>query len=109
MFSILNNSKFVIYFLNFNFFSFMFVNILIEYINTPTFFFQQVQQFFDCIFNAVRDPKVRLNRSCICILTLWKTEIQIWVDMSRNSDFLHMSKNFVITYLKSVMVLFCKF
>lgn len=30
-------------------------------VNTPTFFFQQVQQFFDCIFNAVRDPKVRLN------------------------------------------------
>jgi FKBP12-rapamycin complex-associated protein len=27
--------------------------------NTPTFFFQQVQQFFDNIFNAIRDPKVR--------------------------------------------------
>nr|KAG5704724.1 hypothetical protein BaRGS_005180 [Batillaria attramentaria] len=26
-------------------------------VNTPTFFFQQVQQFFDCIFNAIRDPK----------------------------------------------------
>ena len=28
--------------------------------NAPTFFFQQVQQFFDCIFNAVRDPKVKM-------------------------------------------------
>jgi catalase len=32
-------------------------------VNTPTFFFQQVQQFFDCIFNAVRDPKVHAQHS----------------------------------------------
>lgn len=44
---------------------------------------------------------MRLKGSCICILTLWKTEIQIWVGMSRNSDFLHTSNNFdilVISY-----------
>ena len=28
---------------------------------TPTFFFQQVQQFFDCIFNAIRDPKASIR------------------------------------------------
>lgn len=27
-------------------------------VNTPTFFFQQIQQFFECIFTAVRDQKV---------------------------------------------------
>ena len=27
--------------------------------NVPTFFFQKAQAFFDCIFNAVRDPKVQ--------------------------------------------------
>ena len=32
---------------------------------TPTFFFQQIQQFFDCIFNAIRDPKVKINVSLI--------------------------------------------
>lgn len=32
---------------------------------TPTFFFQQVQQFFECIFNAVRDPKVRFTAVCL--------------------------------------------
>ncbi len=30
--------------------------------STPTFFFQQVQNFFDYIFNAVRDSKVRFGK-----------------------------------------------
>ncbi|KAL8588022.1 hypothetical protein ACOMHN_026139 [Nucella lapillus] len=34
-------------------------------VNTPTFFFQQVQQFFDCIFNAVRDPKLIIRESAV--------------------------------------------
>ena len=32
---------------------------------TPTFFFQQVQQFFDVIFAAVRDPKVNIFKKKI--------------------------------------------
>ncbi len=28
-------------------------------VHTPTLFYQQIQQFFDNIFIAVRDPKVR--------------------------------------------------
>lgn len=34
-------------------------------VNTPTFFFQQVQQFFDAIFNAIRDPKLNVRESSI--------------------------------------------
>ena len=34
-------------------------------ISTPTFFFQQVQQFFDYIFNAVRDSKVNIYKEFI--------------------------------------------
>ncbi|XP_076451616.1 serine/threonine-protein kinase mTOR-like isoform X2 [Babylonia areolata] len=34
-------------------------------VNTPTFFFQQVQQFFDCIFTAVRDPKLIIRESAV--------------------------------------------
>lgn len=30
-------------------------------LNAPTFFFQQVQPFFENISNAVRDPKVNSN------------------------------------------------
>ena len=29
----------------------------------PTFFFQNVQQFFDYIFNAIYDPKAQLRES----------------------------------------------
>ncbi|OXA52223.1 Serine/threonine-protein kinase mTOR [Folsomia candida] len=32
---------------------------------TPTFFFQQVQQFFDVIFNAVRDPKPNIREGAV--------------------------------------------
>lgn len=32
---------------------------------TPTFFFQQVQQFFDVIFNAVRDPKPSIREGAV--------------------------------------------
>ena len=35
---------------------------------TPTFFFQQVNQFFDCIYIAVRDPKVGVLMYCISTL-----------------------------------------
>lgn len=35
---------------------------------TPTFFFQQVQQFFDCIFNAVRDPKSNIREGAVTAL-----------------------------------------
>ncbi|KAK7093536.1 serine/threonine-protein kinase mTOR-like isoform X2 [Littorina saxatilis] len=34
-------------------------------VNTPTFFFQQVQQFFDCIFNAIRDIKLIVRESAV--------------------------------------------
>ena len=42
--------------------------------STPTFFFQQVQSFFDNIFNAVRDPKVskpkqRILHTILCLYT----------------------------------------
>ncbi|CAH1772250.1 unnamed protein product [Owenia fusiformis] len=37
-------------------------------VNTPTFFFQQVQQFFDCIFNAVRDPKPLIREGAVAAL-----------------------------------------
>ncbi|XP_062572359.1 serine/threonine-protein kinase mTOR-like [Saccostrea cucullata] len=37
-------------------------------VNTPTFFFQQVQQFFDCIFNAVRDPKPNIREGAVAAL-----------------------------------------
>jgi FKBP12-rapamycin complex-associated protein len=32
---------------------------------TPTFFFQQVQQFFEVIFNAVRDPKPHIREGAV--------------------------------------------
>ena len=35
---------------------------------TPTFFFQQVQQFFECIFNAVRDPKPTIREGAVAAL-----------------------------------------
>ena len=43
-------------------------------INSPTFFFQQVQQFFDCIFNALRDPKVwiKLMKVINFVYANWK-------------------------------------
>lgn len=31
-------------------------------LNAPTFFFQQIQPFFENISNAVRDPKVSKNK-----------------------------------------------
>ncbi|PVD35573.1 hypothetical protein C0Q70_02536 [Pomacea canaliculata] len=34
-------------------------------VNTPTFFFQHVQQFFDCIFNAIRDGKLIIRESAV--------------------------------------------
>ncbi|KAL3862460.1 hypothetical protein ACJMK2_008424 [Sinanodonta woodiana] len=37
-------------------------------VNTPTFFFQQVQQFFDSIFNAVRDPKPVVREGAVAAL-----------------------------------------
>lgn len=37
-------------------------------VSTPTFFFQQVQQFFDCIFNAVRDPKPVIREAAVAAL-----------------------------------------
>ncbi|ELU01654.1 hypothetical protein CAPTEDRAFT_155489 [Capitella teleta] len=35
---------------------------------TPTFFFQQVHQFFDCIFNAVRDPKPSIREGAVAAM-----------------------------------------
>ena len=40
-------------------------------VNTPTFFFQQVQQFFDCVFNAIRDSKVGVVAVHLSVATLW--------------------------------------
>ncbi|XP_054720357.1 serine/threonine-protein kinase mTOR-like [Uloborus diversus] len=37
-------------------------------VSTPTFFFQQVQQFFDCIFNAARDPKASIREAAVAAL-----------------------------------------
>ncbi|XP_013778468.1 serine/threonine-protein kinase mTOR-like [Limulus polyphemus] len=37
-------------------------------VSTPTLFFQQVQQFFDCIFNAVRDPKCVIREGAVLAL-----------------------------------------
>ncbi|GFS99133.1 hypothetical protein TNCV_822541 [Trichonephila clavipes] len=37
-------------------------------VSTPTFFFQQVQQFFDCIFNASSDPKPSIRESAAAAL-----------------------------------------
>ncbi|CAL1276558.1 unnamed protein product [Larinioides sclopetarius] len=37
-------------------------------VSTPTFFFQQVQQFFDCIFNATCDPKPSIRESAAAAL-----------------------------------------
>ncbi|XP_064598762.1 serine/threonine-protein kinase mTOR-like [Liolophura sinensis] len=37
-------------------------------VSTPTFFFQQVQQFFDCIFSAVRDPKPIVREGAVAAL-----------------------------------------
>lgn len=34
-------------------------------LSTPTFFFQQVQPFFDSVFNAVRDPKPVIRESAV--------------------------------------------
>ncbi|XP_038044243.1 serine/threonine-protein kinase mTOR-like [Patiria miniata] len=36
--------------------------------NTPTFFFQQVQSFFDHIFNAIRDPKQAIREAAVAAL-----------------------------------------
>eukprot|EP00117_Sycon_ciliatum_P022702 scpid3014/ scgid19501/ Serine/threonine-protein kinase mTOR; FK506-binding protein 12-rapamycin complex-associated protein 1; FKBP12-rapamycin complex-associated protein; Mammalian target of rapamycin; Mechanistic target of rapamycin; Rapamycin and FKBP12 target 1; Rapamycin target protein 1 len=36
--------------------------------NVPTFFFQKVQQFFDCIFNAVRDSKKNIREGAVTAL-----------------------------------------
>ena len=33
--------------------------------STPTFFFQQVNQFFEVIFNAVRDPKPSIREGAV--------------------------------------------
>ncbi|KAG8190056.1 hypothetical protein JTE90_023028 [Oedothorax gibbosus] len=37
-------------------------------VSTPTFFFQQVQQFFECIFNASRDSKPCIRESAAAAL-----------------------------------------
>ncbi|KAH9523104.1 hypothetical protein Btru_065813 [Bulinus truncatus] len=37
-------------------------------VNTPTFFYQQVQQFFDSIFIAVRDPKPSIREGAVAAL-----------------------------------------
>ncbi|KAK0063750.1 serine/threonine-protein kinase mTOR-like isoform X1 [Biomphalaria pfeifferi] len=37
-------------------------------VNTPTFFYQQVQQFFDSIFFAVRDPKPSIREGAVAAL-----------------------------------------
>ncbi|WAR26259.1 MTOR-like protein [Mya arenaria] len=37
-------------------------------VNTPTFFFQQIQPFFDCIFTAVRDPKPMIREGAVAAL-----------------------------------------
>ncbi|XP_053376740.1 serine/threonine-protein kinase mTOR-like [Mercenaria mercenaria] len=37
-------------------------------VNTPTFFFQQIQQFLDCIFTAVRDPKPMIREGAVAAL-----------------------------------------
>ena len=49
-------------------------------INAPTFFFQKVQPFFDSIFNAVRDPKVRLflHLYNLFLLVLWNVKPCVW-------------------------------
>ncbi|XP_048250308.1 serine/threonine-protein kinase mTOR-like isoform X1 [Haliotis rufescens] len=36
--------------------------------NTPTFFFQQVQQFFDSVFNAIRDVKPSIREGAVAAL-----------------------------------------
>lgn len=37
-------------------------------LSAPTFFFQQVQQFFDLVFNVVRDPKPIIRESAVSAL-----------------------------------------
>nr|FAA04053.1 TPA: mechanistic target of rapamycin [Lymnaea stagnalis] len=37
-------------------------------VNTPTFFYQQVQQFFDSIFFAVRDPKPSIREGAVAAM-----------------------------------------
>jgi len=37
-------------------------------VSAPTFFFQQVQPFFDNIFNAVRDPKQAIREGAVAAL-----------------------------------------
>ncbi|ESO95689.1 hypothetical protein LOTGIDRAFT_214800 [Lottia gigantea] len=37
-------------------------------VNTPTFFFQQIQQFFDCIFDAIRDLKPSVREAAVSAL-----------------------------------------
>ncbi|XP_015906953.1 serine/threonine-protein kinase mTOR [Parasteatoda tepidariorum] len=37
-------------------------------VSTPTFFFQQVPQFFECIFNAHKDPKPQIRESAAAAL-----------------------------------------
>ncbi|XP_041377661.1 serine/threonine-protein kinase mTOR-like isoform X2 [Gigantopelta aegis] len=37
-------------------------------VNTPTFFFQQIQQFFDSIFNAIRDVKPAIREGAVAAL-----------------------------------------
>ena len=34
--------------------------------STPTFFFQQIQSYFDCVFNAVWDSKVYTDFYTVC-------------------------------------------
>lgn len=37
-------------------------------LSVPTYFFQQVQQFLDVIFNAVRDPKPQIREGAVAAL-----------------------------------------
>lgn len=34
-------------------------------VSVPTYFFQQVQLFFDLIFNAIRDPKPMIREGAV--------------------------------------------
>eukprot|EP00095_Tigriopus_kingsejongensis_P005635 maker-scaffold420_size176246-snap-gene-0.24 protein:Tk05635 transcript:maker-scaffold420_size176246-snap-gene-0.24-mRNA-1 annotation:"target of rapamycin" len=52
----------------------------------PTFFFQNVSQFFDVIFHAVRDPKLKLRESSVNALRagLWVTAKRETTKQSRH-------------------------
>jgi len=62
--------------------------------HAPTFFFQQVQQFFDSIFNAVRDPKVSTYfllctlKFCSILLTSMERHYSIVDVLSKEQVFL---------------------